>query len=87
MARAGRLQLQAQRAAIAAFAWAESERDWLIRVTAAAPIRPARLMAMKFCSSGRLKDTSQPISTGATIAPMRPTPEAKPTPAERRVEG
>ncbi|MNH22483.1 hypothetical protein D3C71_2232190 [compost metagenome] len=59
----------------------------MIRVTARAPIRPARLMAMKFCCSGRLNETSQPISTGATMAPMRPTPEAKPTPVERISDG
>ena len=40
-------------------------------------------MAMKFCSSGRAMPTRVPITIGARIAPLRPTPEAKPMPVER----
>lgn len=72
---------------LAEHAWEESASDWLTSETAAAPISPASAMAMKFCSRGRCMEISQPISTGATMAPMRPTPDAKPTPVARIVEG
>lgn len=66
---------------------AESESDCLISDTAAAPINPAKAMARKFCSKGNCIEINQPISTGATIAPVRPMPEANPTPVARMVEG
>src|SRR6185437_11328071 len=55
----------------------------LISATATPPITAAIAMARKFCARGSFIETSTPITIGAAIAPMRPTPEAKPSPVER----
>ena len=58
-----------------------------MKATAIAPSKPAVAMARKFCSSGSFNETSTPIRIGARIAPVRPIPEAKPTPVERMAVG
>ncbi|MNT57356.1 hypothetical protein D3C72_1947180 [compost metagenome] len=54
-----------------------------MHASARAPTIPAAPITRKFCSSGSLSETIRPISTGATMAPRRPIPEAMPTPVER----
>ena len=55
--------------------------------TAIVAITAGMAIAMKFCCSGKLIPTNVPITIGARIAPLRPTPEAQPMPVERMAIG
>ncbi|MNT19202.1 hypothetical protein D3C72_1544520 [compost metagenome] len=54
---------------------------------AANAITAGTAIAKKFCCNGRLIPTKVPITIGARIAPLRPTPEAQPMPVERTAMG
>lgn len=53
------------------------------RKTAIAAITPGIAIARKFMWCGRFKVSKAPVSTGPTIAPIRPIPDAQPMPVER----
>ena len=62
--------------------FADAERPWLIIATASAAITAGMAMAIKFCCNGNAIATSAPIRMGARMAPLRPTPDAKPMPVD-----
>ena len=55
--------------------------------TATAAMTAGIAIAKKFCCSGNAIATSVPITIGARMAPLRPTPEANQMPVERIAMG
>ncbi|MNR19919.1 hypothetical protein D3C85_1367360 [compost metagenome] len=59
---------------------------WLLMansVMAMAATAPGKAKAMKLSCNGRLTPSNAPPSSGPTMAPLRPMPEAQPRPVER----
>ena len=54
-------------------------------VMARAATAPGNANAMKFSCKGRLIPSKAPPSSGPTMAPLRPMPDAQPYPVERIV--